>query len=173
MWSDWLVVCDYGLNVSALWCCLTTPTVLVEFLLPWSWGIYSRLLQQSAATAPFFRPGVSYQGCPSWPWTWSISSRPSCIHTQTLVVLKLQICVWITSKVKWLSRVRLFVTPWTVAHLAPPSMEFSRPEYWSGLPFPSPEDLPIPGIKPGSHIAGRRFTNWATSESSFHKSRRW
>ena len=41
--------------------------------------------------------------------------------------------------VKSLSRVRLFVTPWTVAHQAPPSMEFSRPDYWRGLPFPSPD----------------------------------
>ena len=41
-------------------------------------------------------------------------------------------------------------TPWTVAHQAPPSMEFSRQEYWSGLPFPSPGDLSDPGIKPGS-----------------------
>ena len=53
-------------------------------------------------------------------------------------------------KVKSLSRVRLFVTLWTVAHQAPPSMEFSRQEYWSGLPFPSPGDLPNPGTKPGS-----------------------
>ena len=41
-------------------------------------------------------------------------------------------------------------TPWTVAHQAPLSMEFSRQEYWSGLPFPSPGDLPEPGIEPGS-----------------------
>ena len=51
---------------------------------------------------------------------------------------------------KSLSRVRLFATPWTVAHQAPPSMEFFGQEYWSGLLFPSPEDLPNPGIKPGS-----------------------
>ena len=43
-----------------------------------------------------------------------------------------------------------FETPWTVAYQAPPSMGFSRQEYWSGLPFPSPGDLPNPGIKPGS-----------------------
>ena len=48
---------------------------------------------------------------------------------------------------KLLSRVRLFATPWTVAHQAPPSMGFSRQEYWSGLPFPSPGDLPDPGIE--------------------------
>ena len=52
--------------------------------------------------------------------------------------------------VKSLSRVQLFVTPWTVAHQAPPSMGFSRQEYWSGLPFPSPGGLPDPGIEPGS-----------------------
>ena len=51
---------------------------------------------------------------------------------------------------KSLSRVQLFVTPWTVAHQAPPSMEFSRQEYWSGLPFPSPGELPNPGIEPRS-----------------------
>ena len=51
---------------------------------------------------------------------------------------------------KPLSRVRLFATPWTIAHQAPPSMGFSRQEYWSGLPFPSPEDLPDRGIKPRS-----------------------
>ena len=53
-------------------------------------------------------------------------------------------------KVKSLSRVRLFVTPWTVASQAPPAMGFSRQECWSGLPFPSPGDLPNPGIEPGS-----------------------
>ena len=53
-------------------------------------------------------------------------------------------------KVKSLSRVRLFVTPWTVARQAPQSMGFSRQEYWTVLPFPSPGDLPNPGIKPGS-----------------------
>ena len=43
--------------------------------------------------------------------------------------------------VKSFGRVRLFATPWTVAHQAPPSMEFSRQEYWTGLPFPTPGDL--------------------------------
>ena len=53
-------------------------------------------------------------------------------------------------KVKSLSHVRLFATPWTVAYQAPPSMGFSRQECWSGLPFSSPGDLPDPGIEPGS-----------------------
>ena len=51
---------------------------------------------------------------------------------------------------KLLSRVQLLGTQWSVAYQAPKSMGFSRQEYWSGLPFPSPGDLPDPGIKPGS-----------------------
>ena len=53
-------------------------------------------------------------------------------------------------KVKSLSHVRLFAIPWTITRQAPPSIGFSRQEYWSGLPFPSPGDLRNPGIKPGS-----------------------
>ena len=51
---------------------------------------------------------------------------------------------------KLLSHVQLFATPWTVACQAPLSMGFLRKEYQSGLPFPSPGDLPDPGIEPGS-----------------------
>ena len=53
-------------------------------------------------------------------------------------------------KVKSLSRVRLFATPRTLTYQAPWSMGFPRQEYWSGLPFPSPGDLPNPGIEPKS-----------------------
>ena len=53
-------------------------------------------------------------------------------------------------KVKSLSRVQLFATPWTVTYQIPLSMGFSRQECWSELPFPSPGDLPDPGIEPGS-----------------------
>ena len=56
------------------------------------------------------------------------------------------------SEVKLLSHVQLSVTPWTVAYQAPPFMGFSRQEYWSGLPFPSPGDLPDPGIEPRSGL---------------------
>ena len=51
-------------------------------------------------------------------------------------------------KVKSLSRVWLFATLWTVARQAPPSMGFSKQEYWSGLPSPSPGELPNPGSEP-------------------------
>ena len=67
---------------------------------------------------------------------------------------------------KSLSHVRLFVTPWTVAYQAPLSMGFSRQEYWNGLPFPSPEDLPYPGIEPVSLtppvLTGGSFTTSPT-----------
>ena len=53
-------------------------------------------------------------------------------------------------KVKLLSPVQLFAIPWTVGNQASPSMGFSRQEYWSGLPFPSPVDLLNPGVKPAS-----------------------
>ena len=60
------------------------------------------------------------------------------------------------------SRVRLFVTPWTATHQAPPSLGFPRQEYWSGWSFSSPGNLPDPGIKPTSQmspaLAGRFFT---------------
>ena len=65
-----------------------------------------------------------------------------------------------------LSHVWLFESPWTVACQAPLSLEFSRHGYWSGQPFPSPGDLPYPGIKPGSPaLAGGFFTIWATREA--------
>ena len=66
------------------------------------------------------------------------------------------------------SHVQLFETPWTVAHLAPLPMGFSRQEYWSGLPFPSPGDLPDQGIEPTSllspELAGRFFSTSTTWE---------
>ena len=69
-------------------------------------------------------------------------------------------------KVKTFSCVRLFENPWTEAHQAPLSIRFSRQEYWSELPFPSPGDLPDPGIEPRSPTlqadAGRRFNLGAT-----------
>ena len=63
---------------------------------------------------------------------------------------------------------QLLVTLWTRAHQAPLSMGFSRQEYWSGLPYPPPGDLPYPGIEPASltspALAGRLFTTSTTWE---------
>ena len=65
--------------------------------------------------------------------------------------------------------VQLFVTAWTVACQAPLSMEFSRQENWSGLPFPTPVDLPKPGTEPvslaSSALAGRFFTTHKTRKA--------
>ena len=72
-------------------------------------------------------------------------------------------------KVKLFSPVQLFVTAWTVACQVPLSMGFSRQEYWSGLPFLPPGDLPNPGIEPTSSaspaLAGGFFTTGATWEA--------
>ena len=58
--------------------------------------------------------------------------------------------------------------PWTVDHQAPPSMEFSRQEYWSEVPFLSPGDLPDPEIEPGSPaLQADSLPSWATKDSSF------
>ena len=63
-----------------------------------------------------------------------------------------------------LSCVRLFVTPWTVARQAPLSMEFSRQEYWSGLPFPTPGDLPDPVVEPASLMAPELASGFCSTE---------
>ena len=69
-------------------------------------------------------------------------------------------CVCVQSLFK---RVHCFVTTWTIARQAPLTMGFTRQEYWSGLPFPSPGDLPDPGIELTSPVsAGRFFTSRAT-----------
>ena len=68
--------------------------------------------------------------------------------------------IWLSPSENWeetnerahaqsLGRVRLFASPWIIAHQAPLSMASSRQEYWSGMTFPTPGDLPDPGIRPG------------------------
>ena len=78
-----------------------------------------------------------------------------CKYMYVCVYIYICVCVVCVLCAQLVSCVWLFVTPWTVAHQAPLSMAFSRQEYWSGLPFPSPGDLPEPGIKPESpELAG-------------------
>jgi len=69
-----------------------------------------------------------------------------------MVTLGKDYSIKVTVKVKSFSRVRLFAIPWTVVYQASLSMGFSRQEYWSGLPFPSPGDRPDPGIEPGPPV---------------------
>ena len=92
---------------------------------------------------------------PQFPHSWRFLQKKA-ISTPSWVLQEIQ-REWARDplfdtsyQLKSLSRVRLFSTPWTVAYQAPLSMGFSRQECWSGLPFPSPGDLPDPGIKPGS-----------------------
>ena len=70
-------------------------------------------------------------------------------------------------KCKSLSQVQLFMTPWTATCQAPLSLGFSRQEYWSGLPFPSPGNLPNPDGNQVYCIIGRFFTVWASREAIF------
>ena len=94
------------------------------------------------------------QSCPALCEPMDCGPLGSSIH----VILQARILQWVAFsfsnaykwkvKVKSLSPVQLFASPWTAAYQAPLSMWFSRQEYWSGLPFPSPADLPHPGIKP-------------------------
>ena len=72
------------------------------------------------------------------------------LHSTFLLLTCQKVKEIIVVVVQSLSRALLFATPWTVACQAPLSMGFSRQEYWSGLPFPSPGDLPDPGIEHGS-----------------------
>ena len=73
---DWLVFCDCGFSLSALWCPLSVPTILLGFLFLWPWSISSRLLQQSTAATPCLERGESSHSHRYWPWTWGVSSQP-------------------------------------------------------------------------------------------------
>ena len=65
-------------HLSALWCPLSVPTILLGFLLPWTWGFSSRPLQQTAAATPYLGCGVTPLSHCSWPWMWGSSSWPCC-----------------------------------------------------------------------------------------------
>ena len=72
-----------------------------------------------------------------------------CVEIPVCVYVCVCVCVCVLGH---FSHVQLFVTIWTLARQAPLSMEFSMQDYWHGLPFPSPRDLPNPGIKLGSPL---------------------
>ena len=117
----------------------------------WEQSLKPILLQLHAAAA-----AKSHQLCPTLcdPIDGSPpgSSVPGILQARILEWVAISFSnVWNwKEKVKLLSCVQLFMTPWTVAYQAPSSTGFSRKEYWSELPFPSPQDLPNPGIKPRS-----------------------
>ena len=89
---------------------------------------------------------------------------PRASLTTTLIIDRLCVCM-----LSRFSGDQLFVTPWTIAHQGPLSKGFFRQEYWSGLPCPSPRDLPDPGMEPMSltspALAGGFFTTSITWET--------
>ena len=110
--KNWPVHTWYALIVSKfLICALHVASPLFFFLTSVDFCSEFKLIQWSSSTEVFLCSSSLFL-----PFTYEVN--------------------W--SEVKWLSHVRLFATPWTVAYQAPPSMGFSRQEYWSGLPFPSP-----------------------------------
>ena len=150
------------------------PTKEEWVIFMWQWLIPSPHSPGPLYMVPAAAAAAAAKSCQSCPTLWDPrdGSPPGSAVSRILQARTLE---WVTIsfsnawkwkvKMKSLSCVQLIVTPWTVACQAPPFMGFSRQEYWSGLPFPSPGDLPNPGIQPGStHIVGRRFTVWATRE---------
>ena len=96
---------------------------------------------------------------------WKQSHNETCSEILILYVNQIRV-VKLILHAQSLSCVWLFVTPWTIVCRVSLSVEFPRQEYWSGLPFPSPGDLPDSGIKSVSpELAGRFFTVWATREA--------
>ena len=134
----------------------------------------------------FPKPGSSPVMCPTkgggviWPrlttlWNWVLGDKHGTMMILRLLLLLRRVCVRahararvcvggarMSSRALLLSQVQIFAAPWTVAHQAPLSVGFSRQEYWSGLPFPTPEDLPNQGIELSSlaspSLAGGFFT---------------
>ena len=139
------------------------------------------LLQVTGRLWRILSPGVAWPG-PNWTtgiWQQKTGSFRKKRPEKEWSVRKLLWEFWVvTLRDRWkfsktestecwsFSHVCLFVTPWTVAYQAPPSIGFSRQEYWSGLPAPSPGDVPSPGSNLGPCIASRLFTIWATRETS-------
>ena len=108
-------------------CPLHWGLILLFSLFIFNWGV---IALQSC---------VGFYHLPTWTF-----GRYTCVFSFLNLLFTPVLCA------QSLSRVQLFVTPWTTAHQAPLSMGFSRQEYWRGLPCPPPGDLPHPGIKPRS-----------------------
>ena len=117
---------------------------------------------------PLFPHLFDMKWCDQMPWSsffWMLSFKPA-FSLSSFTFIKRLFCSFLlfairvvsSAYLKWkkreksVSHVHLFATPWTVAYQAPLSMEFSKQGYWSGWPFPSPEDLPNPAIEAESPI---------------------
>ena len=124
------------------------------------------ILPESTPQSGLLQGGVGEFGAeiPVWAlthWTCPTSFFPAVPNSG--------LSIWVCVCTQSVSCVWLFMIPWTVAHQAPLSMGFFRQEYWSGLPFPSPGELPYPGIKPmfllSPALAGSFFTTSTTWET--------
>ena len=148
---------------SKIWCCKEQYCI-------WTWNV--RLLNQGkldVVKQEMVRINLKILGINELKWMGldefiSNDHYIYCIEYIVVYILYSILYSMKWSEVKSLSRVRLFVTPWTVAHQALLSMGFSRQEYWSGLPFPSPGDLPNPVIEPRSSVLQADALSWATRE---------
>ena len=126
--------------------------------------------------------------CPDWEPAWSLVLRfvrfspsqrpgdpcggPLLLLPYVCIRLRLgRIFTWVWDGAQLLSRVRLFTAPWMLAHQAPLSMGFSMQEYWSGLPFPPPGELPDPGIELAS-LVSPRLPHWQGDSLSLAPPRR-
>ena len=143
-WFMDVVCCNYCQKfITAL------GSLLPFLLLPFS---FSSFLQNTISST--FSSAYNYFSLSSSFLLWVNFTIVPSFDTSKTSSLDLSISVCYT-----LSRVRLFATPWAVAHQSPLSMGFSRPDKCSGLPFFPPGDIANPGIKPGSPaLAGRFFT---------------
>ena len=148
-----------GSSVPGILQASTLEWVAISFSNTWKWKVKVKSLspvQPSATprTAAFQAPpSMGFSRQEYWsgvPWSnglvqnWERSTTR--LYTVTLLILGIY---RVKVKVKSLSRVQLFATPWTIAYQAPPSMGFSRQECWSGLPFPSAGDLLTQESNPG------------------------
>ena len=132
---------------------------------------YSLLYPQHSARCLIVVQSIGHVQFFATPWTAACQASLSFAISYSLLKLRsielLMLFLWTNRLAIWslvpllgahvhsLSRVQFFVTPWTVAHQSSLSMGFPRQECWSGLPFPSPGDLPDPGIEPAfSALAG-------------------
>ena len=164
MWSDWLIFCYYGFSVSALWCPLKVLHSIWQQIWKtqqwpqdWKRSVFIPIPKKGnakecsnyhiiAIISHAAAAAKSLQSC--WTLCDPIdgsppgSPVPGILQARTLEWVAISFSnAWKRKvKVKLLSRVRLFATPWSEAYQAPPSMGFSRQEYWSGVPLSSPMD---------------------------------
>ena len=145
-------------------CC---PRVSSGGFFPWLCGVLISILQNLKRPSLQISEALSLQLAPfCYPTSWILAASAL---LNSSAAGDSEILSFLCLNAQLLSRVWLFATPWTVAHQASLSIESSRQEYWSGLPFPPPGDLPDLGIEPMSPASPGKadgfFTTCATWEA--------